>query len=278
MSVDPERTIEQQRRHITLLHQLCDVLAAMSAAATPDEVATAMLTRGLRVLEADAGYLAVLDADGRTLRVSRFAGYDAIPVEQLELPVDANLPIAHAVRMRTSVFIGSNEQLLLQHPGVARMDDDDHACASIPLLAGEDELPLGAINLRFDTPREFSEMDRRLFALLGEHCSTAMVRAQRFADEQRRRIAAEDALTTSRALEINDDIVQLLAEAKLAAQLGLEERAVDALDRAMAASKRVVATMTRDAVAFRRDALTLEGILRVGATPGESATTASTTV
>lgn len=265
MSEDLQRTVELQRRHIALLQQLSDATGAMSAASTPDEVATAMLTRGLRVLEADAGYLAVLDPDGETLRVSRFVGYDAIPVERLQLPLSANLPIAHAVRMRTAVFIGSNAELACDHPGVDRLDAADHACASIPLIISEDEAPLGAINLRFDDPREFTVLEQRLFTLLGERCSQAMVRAQRFSDEQRRRIAAEEALLTSRALEINDDIVQLLAEAKLATELGLAEQAVAALDRALLASKRVVATMSSDAVSFRRDALTLDGTLRIDA-------------
>lgn len=268
-----EETIEHQRRHIALLQQLLEATGAMSAASTPDEVAQAVLTSGLRALEADAAFLAVVDGNGRQLRVSRFTGYDAIPVEQLELPLDANLPIAHAVRMRTTVLLGSNDDLASELPGCERLDPSDHACASIPLLAGEDEPPLGAINIRFDTPRVFSRMDERLFRLLGERCSEAMVRAQRFAEEQRRRIAAEDALTTSRALEINDDIVQLIAEGKLAAELGLTEQAVAALDRALRASKRVVATMTSDSVSFRRDALTLDGVQRIGGDAGATSTT-----
>jgi GAF domain-containing protein len=141
-------------------------------------------------------------------------------------------------------------------------------------MVSEDDPVLGAINVRFDTPREFSELEKRLMTLLGERCSLAMVRAQRFAEERRRRMAAEEALTTSRALEINDDIVQLIAEAKLANELGLQEQATVALERALAASKRVVATMTNDAVTFRRDALELDGILRVSDNGASSSTPA----
>ena len=107
-------------------------------------------------------------------------------------------------------------------------------------------------------------MEQRLLELLGERCSQAMVRAQRMSVERERRIAAEHALTTSRALELNDGIVQLIAEAKLAAELGLNEQAADALDRALLAGKRMVASMSADSVTFRRDALTLDGVLRVG--------------
>lgn len=274
MSESLERTIEQQRRHIHLLTMLDRATGELSAAATPDEVATVALTVGVRVLEADAAFLAVLEPGGDTLRVSRFAGYDAMPVERLNLPVAANVPLAYSVRMRTPVFIGSNEDLMCELPGVERLDSRDHACASIPLMVSEDDPVLGAINVRFDTPREFTALERRLMTMLGERCTLAMLRAQRFADERRRRLAAEEALTTSRALEINDDIVQLIAEAKLAAELGLTEQATEALERALAASKRVVATMTHDAVTFRRDALDLDGILRVGGDAATSTTPA----
>jgi GAF domain-containing protein len=266
---DLEQTIEQQRRHIALLHHLTDATAAMSAASTPDDVATAMLTAGLKALGADAGFLAVLAEDGETLRVSRFAGYDAIPVQQLELSLAANLPIAHAVRMRTAVFIGSNDQLTCDHSGLDRLDPADHACASVPLLGDEDAPALGAINVRFDTPREFTAMDERMLSMLGERCSQAMVRAQRYTDERRRRVAAEEALATSRALEINDDVVQLLAEAKLALELGMIDQAAAPLDRALAATKRMVSSMVTDTVHYRRDALDLDGVLRVGSNTSE---------
>jgi GAF domain-containing protein len=260
---DAERTIEQQRRHISLLQQLGDATSLMSSASTPDDVAFVMLTSGLRALGADAGFLAVYDSDREILRVSRFAGYDSIPVQQLEVPISANLPIAHSIRMRTALFVGSNEELMCDHAGLARLDPDDHACATVPLMISEDVPPLGAINVRFDSPREFSQVDRKLLAMLGERCAQAMVRAQRFSDEQARRIAAEDALVTSRALEMNDDVVQLIAEAKLAVELKLDEQALATLDKALTAGKRMMTSMTAHTTSFRRDSLALEGVARI---------------
>jgi GAF domain-containing protein len=133
----------------------------------------------------------------------------------------------------------------------------------VPLLAGEDLPPLGAINVRFDSPREFSQVDRKLLTMLGERCAQAMVRAQRFSDEQARRIAAEDALITSRALEMNDDIVQLIAEAKLAVELKLDEQALATLDRALTAGMRMMTSMTAHTTSFRRVPLELDGVARV---------------
>lgn len=260
---DMQRTIEQQRRHISLLQQLGDATSLMSSASTPDEVAFVMLTSGLRALGADAGFLAIYDSAHELLRVSRFAGYESIPVQQLEVPITANLPIAHAIRMRTALFVGSNEELVCEHAGLDRLDPDDHACATVPLMISEDLPPLGAINVRFDTPREFSAVDRKLLNMLAERCAQAMVRAQRFSDEQARRIAAEDALITSRALEMNDDIVQHIAEAKLAVELKLEEQALAVLDTALTAGKRMLTSMTAHTTSFRRDAISLEGVARV---------------
>lgn len=255
-------TIEQQRRHISLLQQLGDATSLMSSAGTPDEVAFVMLTSGLRALGAEAGFLGVFDSERDLLRVSRFAGYDSFPVEQLEVPISANLPIAYAIRMRTALFVGSNDELACSHEGLDRLDPHDHACASVPLLAGDDAPPLGAINVRFDSPREFSQVDRRLLTLLGERCAEAMVRAQRFTDEHTRRLAAEHALVTSRALEINDDIVQHIAEAKLAVELGLDEQALSTLDSALTAGMRMLTSMTEHTTSFRREPLELEGVAR----------------
>lgn len=253
---DPSATIQEQRRHIDLLTGVSQALAAMSAAATPDEVASALLTSGLRVLDADAGYLAVLDDDGHTLQVSRFAGSRTTPMEHTQLDVAANLPIAYTVRSCEALFIDSNEDLAASMPGMERSDPQDHACASVPLRgATKDAVPLGAINVRFDAPRTISPFDRQLLEMLAARCSEAMLRAGRFDAEQRRRIAAEHALSTSRALEINDDIVQLLVEAKLAAELGRPEQAAAAIDRALTASKRVVATMTVASHSYRRDVI-----------------------
>jgi hypothetical protein len=251
---DLERVIEQQRRHILLLQQLSDATGAMSAAATPDEVAAIVLTVGLRALEADAGYLALLDEPAGVLRVSRFAGYEAIPVERLELPADSDEPVAQAARLRTAIYHHEHD-------------------VSVPLMVSEDLPPLGAINLRWKSGHDLSRGEQRLLELLAERCSQAMVRAQRMSDERSRRIAAEHALTTSRALELNDGIVQLIAQAKLAAELGLTEQTTEALDQALAAGKRMVASMTGDSVTFRRDAFPLEGVLRVD---GDTASSSST--
>lgn len=185
--------------------------------------------------------------------------------EQLELDIRANQPVAHAIRTRTAVFVNSNEDLADQLPGMVRADPEDHACASVPLPgASDDDPPLGAINVRFDAPHRFKSLDRSLLALLARRCSEAMLRAGRFEDERARRVAAEHALSTSRALEINDDIVQLLAEAKLAAELGMPDQAAAAIEAALVASKRVVATMTVDSHSYRRDAITLDGLLQSG--------------
>ncbi|MCW2924158.1 MAG: domain S-box [Thermoleophilia bacterium] len=261
---DTPETPDEQRRELELLAGIAHVFAEMSAAATPDEVASVMLSTGLRALRADAGFLAIVGDGGETLRVSRFAGYEAVPAEQLELPIDANLPIAHAVRRGTPLFVGSNERLLEELPGVSRLDPADHACASIPLVAIEGQPALGAINVRYDTPREFSTVDRALLTALGQRCAEAMARAQRYADERRRRHDAEAALSASRALEINDDVIQLLVEAKLAMELGLADQASDALDSALEASKRVVAAMTIESTSYRRDAGAADSLELVG--------------
>jgi GAF domain-containing protein len=56
-----------------------------------------------------------------------------------------------------------------------------------------------------------------------------------------------------RATELNDDVVQALAVSKMRLQLGETEAGVEALDQALAASKRILADLAEDVPHFRRD-------------------------
>jgi hypothetical protein len=72
-------------------------------------------------------------------------------------------------------------------------------------------------------------------------------------EERRLRLAAEAQLTRKRAFELNDDVVQDLALAKLCAQAGQTDEATAALDRALAAGKRIITTMVEESGTFQRD-------------------------
>jgi hypothetical protein len=70
--------------------------------------------------------------------------------------------------------------------------------------------------------------------------------------ERAGRRRAEDALTRQRAFELNDDVVQDLAVAKLSLQTGRTEEGLAALDRALASGKRIISDMVEQSGRFER--------------------------
>ena len=70
-------------------------------------------------------------------------------------------------------------------------------------------------------------------------------------DELELRLAARQ--QARRATELNDDVVQALAVAKMELQVGHSAEGLEALDRALAASKRILAELVEDAPTLRRD-------------------------
>lgn len=148
------------------------------------DVATVLVARCLATLDADAGFVATLSDDGSTIQVERVTRYSENPVH-LEFPVDAPYPIAETIRTRKPLLIASNEALC-EHPGLVRVKSEDHACATLPLV-GEDGELLGAINLGFDEPHEFTAQELDVISVLAQHCTQAMSVARHLQTELVRR-------------------------------------------------------------------------------------------
>lgn len=163
-------------RRADLLARLEAASAPPSEATTPGDVATAIVARSLNVLEADAGFVATVSADGETLEVARVTPFAQEPV-RLSFPLDAPYPLAETIRTRRPLFIASNEALECDHPGLVRVQGEDHACATMPLHADDGEL-LGALNLGFEDPHEFTDEERELIELVAARCAEAMARAR----------------------------------------------------------------------------------------------------
>ena len=148
-------------------------------------VATVIVAQCLDAVGADAGFVATVAEDGRTLDVARVTPYSQTPV-RLEVPLDAPYPLATTVRTRQPLFIANNDELVCDHPGLVRMVEEDHACATLPLFSEDGEL-LGALNLGFDEPHPFADDELELIDLLGRRCAEAMSVARRVDAEIRRR-------------------------------------------------------------------------------------------
>lgn len=167
--------LRRARMRLELLDRLEQGSQALDRALTPTQVLLAVLREGLAVMGADTGYLAVLDDDDANLQVWRI-NPASDSVEHLgEVPLDARLPIAEAARTGALLFIGSNEDLRCNHPGLTRMLAEDHACATLPLVVRG--RVRAVLNIGFKEARVFDERDRELFTLLADRAAVALDRA-----------------------------------------------------------------------------------------------------
>jgi hypothetical protein len=154
-----------------LMARLESVYAAGSAPSKLDAAAGVLASR-LDGLGADAGFVATVTADGRTIEVARVTPFSGTPV-RLAFPADAPYPLAAAIRRNERLFISSNEALECDHPGLIRIRGEDHACATFPLHGSEGSV-IGSANVSFEDPREFSDRDRVAIEALFAACEAAM--------------------------------------------------------------------------------------------------------
>jgi len=172
----PREPRESSREQdVELMRRLENIYAGGGVTPTPGDAAAIVAAAGLELLGADAGFVATLSEDGAAIEVSRVTPYSATPVH-LAFPVDAPYPLAAVFRRKTELFIESNDQLACDHPGLVRMEETDHACATIPLRDADGRL-LGALNLGFEDPRAFDDPERRAIQALAGRCAAALEQA-----------------------------------------------------------------------------------------------------
>ena len=135
------------------------------------KVATVVVAECLPLIGADAGFVATLGPDGETVEVSRVTPFSERPAH-LSFAADAPYPIAHTIRTRQPLLVASNDELC-EHPGLVRVKSEDHACATMPLVA-EDGTLLGALNFGFDEPHPFSDDEVEVIDVVARRCAQAM--------------------------------------------------------------------------------------------------------
>jgi len=176
------------------LRRLQHMTAALSQAATPEDVATVVLREASNALNASGGTVFMLTADGRQLEALDHLSPSGILMPELRrLSVDLHLPHTDAVRRRSGFYFDSFEDLIGQYPAVADkvQRGSFEASAVLPLIA-RDAL-VGVLGLRFQEQGAFDVTDRSLLATVADLCSQALDRAGLFRTERAARATAETA-------------------------------------------------------------------------------------
>ena len=154
------------------LERLAEIYGTSDGDRIPSEWAAACLRIALTSLNADAGFVATLTADGRTVEAIRVTPASESFV-RLAFPATSPYPLAATLRHRQTLFIGSNLELACDHPGLARLNTEDHGCATVA-LTDADGLLLGAINVVFEERHEFTSEARASIERVAAECSAIL--------------------------------------------------------------------------------------------------------
>jgi GAF domain-containing protein/anti-sigma regulatory factor (Ser/Thr protein kinase) len=205
------------------------LVAILSRAATPEQVATAFIDTGLPLLGAAQGGVFVLDHDDGPAVLRLVAVATPLHTEQdwVTVPLHLATPPTDAARTGTATFQGSVPEILAAYPELAatREASGDQAWAAAP-LHGRNGV-LGAVAAGYNTPRPFDADERELVLSIAQRVAEAIDRAQLLgiADAERRRAEVSE----RRASLLSDVVTALNAESGSAERMrALVERLVPA--------------------------------------------------
>ena len=164
------------------LHRLQTTTAALARALTPQEVAATAAAQSAEALGASSAWVALLDEGTRTLELAHAAGHETATRQRFaSFSLDAELPLAHAARTVTPLWLESPDEIFGPYPRFAEVRPQAQAAALLPL--SDDGVALGAIGLVFDHAHVFRPPDRDYLLALTRLCGQALGRARRYQAE-----------------------------------------------------------------------------------------------
>ncbi len=183
--------LEREQRTSRFALRLQELSRALSAAATPDDVAAVGLESCLESSGAFAGIFVVpRDEDGATyLHLSQTRGYPPESSQGWErMNVEDKTPIAQAFRTEEPVWVGdvSEEEAIARFP-VLRGAAASGSKALVALPLRLDGRVLGVMGLSFDAARDFDPVKRTFLETLAASCAQALERTR--LDEASRELA-----------------------------------------------------------------------------------------
>jgi signal transduction histidine kinase len=177
------------REHAALLHELT---AALTAAATPEDVTDAVVRTAVASFEAAGCVVALISERADELQLVRTS---AMPGEIEEawrrFPLADPVPLSEAARTGEAIFIESREAWVERYPGIGPLlaATGHHAVMALPLVAGNARI--GAMGMSFTTARQFTREQRSLASSAANLCAQALDRARLHEAERQARAAAE---------------------------------------------------------------------------------------
>ncbi len=169
--------------------RLLAVTRGLQTALTPVDVAD-VLTRHIRAASgAFFTGIALVDKEARQLRYLSMSPLPQTTTQAWQvIPLDADAPVAEAVRTGQAYFLESVEQAEARFPGIAQhmAEAGTRAMAHLPLMASNGRA-MGTLAVSFAETRRISPNEREFLTTLAGYAAQAMERALLY--EQQRTVA-----------------------------------------------------------------------------------------
>jgi signal transduction histidine kinase len=206
-AADRQRLAEAASR----TQRLQQVTAALSGAATPDEVAAVVAHLAVASMEGVAGSLVLPTPAGDELEIVAHVGHGHAPhlVERFRrLPLHANNPVAHAFRDAAPLYFEDLDRWAELYPSLlaSAAEAGYVAGAALPLVA-RDEC-LGVLWVRFATRRAFDAEERQLMSTMVSQSAQALERSRLYM-RARQAVAQRDEFLSVAAHELRTPLTSL---------------------------------------------------------------------
>jgi GAF domain-containing protein/anti-sigma regulatory factor (Ser/Thr protein kinase) len=220
VALERARLFELEQAAAERVRRLQEVTAALSQAATPREVSATSLELAAAAVGAQGGVVAVVAPEGDALELVWSIGYsEAELAGWRRIPLDADVPIAQAVRRLEPVWVAGEEVVSsYERHRASAAAAGDRAWVALPLMAGA--VPRGALLLSFADPRELAAEDRDWLEALAGQCAQALDRSRLYDDERRSRRRSERLQAMTAALTgslTQSEVASVLLDQSLAA-------------------------------------------------------------
>lgn len=168
-------TAERTAAQLTQLHTLA---AALTAAASVEQVLDEIAGHATTVLDANLVGIGLLSSDGLTVELTANS-LPPIPGEARIVSVMAPMPLADAVRRNQLIVFETADDLKARYPLIAaRLPPEVGAAGAVIPLAVNRQV-LGALAIHYAAPRGFTAGERALLTTVGQLCAQALDRARR---------------------------------------------------------------------------------------------------
>jgi signal transduction histidine kinase/ActR/RegA family two-component response regulator len=223
-ALDRAQSFEREVWLRSRLEMLASAAAALSGAATRNEVAAVVIERGATVMGAEACVLHMLDDAGTTLELLGSRGVEESLLDPVRTLNAASLsPVWDLVMSGEQVWGESSEELVERFPLLGKsLSRSGRARAFwfVPLVA--EGRTLGVMGMAYDGERRFHAEKRTFVETFVRQCAQALLRALRLDRETASREAAEEAHA---ALQRDQQGRALVAETTAALATSLDYKA-----------------------------------------------------